>query len=132
MPLCYTNKEHSCEKIDDLLNIPFRKPRIISKYLEDNDDKDKEELASSMDLLKVENEKNESRIPLPFIVPMNLQDTPLELENKENIPPKEYSISLERRPLSGILTPATNVPLEEIESEESDDGDDSENFMVCK
>lgn len=93
------------------------KPRIVSKNYFDEDD-----LAKPMSSLKViPAEQGTSRTPLPFIVPVNLQDTPLEPENKENRPPKDYSTPSERRPLSGILTPATNVPVNEAESDDSDE-----------
>lgn len=61
---------------------------------------------------------------IPFIVPVNLADTPLEPENKENRPPKSYASPVERRPLSGILTPATDVPFRELDSEDSENDDD--------
>lgn len=57
-------------------------------------------------------------------MPVNLADTPLEPENKENCPPKSYATPIERRPLSGILTPATDVPVKELDSEDSEDDED--------
>lgn len=83
-------------------------------------------LARPLSSLKVtvsESTSDVTSTPLPLIVPVNLQDTPLEPENKENRPPKDYSTPSERRPLSGILTPATNVPVNENPSDDSDDED---------
>lgn len=61
---------------------------------------------------------------IPLIVPVNLADTPLQPENKENLPPKSYATPIERRPLSGILTPACNVPVKPIEDEDSEDDEE--------
>lgn len=69
---------------------------------------------------KEEISANTVNTPLPLIIPVNLQDTPLEPEDKENQPPNDYVSPSERRPLSGILTPATNVPVEELQSDDSD------------
>lgn len=101
---------------------PFAQPKTVSKVCDEN------ALAKPMGSLKVcENEGSE---PLPFIVPVNLQDTPLEPENKENYPPKDYLSPCEKRPLTGVLTPAVNVPVRPLDSEDSDDDENDEYFRV--
>lgn len=116
---------------------PSKKSEHLFKlYCDDDDDDDKithktdpfalDCLARPLSSLKVtvsESTGDVTSTPLPLIVPVNLQDTPLEPENKENRPPKDYSTPSERRPLSGILTPATNVSVNENPSDDSDDED---------
>ena len=87
----------------------------------DNDD---DTPASSVKNTEIRTPVQAENYSIPLIVPVNLADTPLEPENKENFPPKSYATPVERRPLSGILTPACNVPVNPIESEDSEDEED--------
>lgn len=107
---------------DLLLELPPVKPKITAPSTRLDED-----LALPMGSLRM-NEADQ-RTPLPLIVPVNLQDTPLEPEDKENRPPKDYSTPSERRPLTGILTPATGVPVKELNS---DDSEDEENWQVSR
>lgn len=107
---------------DNFFDIPFTKPKITAESIGFEDD-----LARPMGSLRMS--EADPQTPLPLIIPVNLQDTPLEPENKENQPPKDYSTPSERRPLTGILTPATGVPVRELNS---DDSDDDENWQVSE
>jgi hypothetical protein len=98
--------------------------KISSKNFRVNAEDEDEELARPMGSLNMSSENrvsvNAASTPLPLIIPVNLYDTPLEPENKENQPPKDYASPNERRPLSGILTPAVNIPVQEHRSDDSD------------
>jgi len=98
--------------------------RTKSKNLFLNVDFENEEPAHSVGSVQMNSKRetptNTVNTPLPLIIPVNLQDTPLEPENKENQPPKDYTPPYERRPLSGILTPATDIPVQEQPSDDSD------------
>lgn len=114
------NERRELRKNGNHFDIPFTRPKITAQSAGLDDD-----LARPMGSLRMS--EAEPHTPLPLIVPVNLQDTPLEPENKENQPPKDYSTPSERRPLTGILTPATGVPVQELNS---DDSDDEDNWQV--
>ncbi|XP_065199620.1 probable inactive serine/threonine-protein kinase bub1 [Planococcus citri] len=87
-------------------------------------DKDDDIPSSSVKSTEVCTPVQSDKYSIPLIVPVNLADTPLQPENKENLPPKSYCTPIERRPLSGILTPACNVSVQPLDDDDSEDDED--------
>lgn len=115
MPLSRTNKD-LCPVFTDENSSEKQKGKTATiNYVANVEDED-EEFAHP---IGPESEVS-TNTPLPLIIPVNLQDTPLEPENKENQPPKDYESPKECRFLSGILTPATNVPVQQHQNDDSD------------
>lgn len=89
--------EKPLKNIDDLLDAPpFSKAKFGFKMVHQDDSN------QQLNSLKKSNENGmtcDTPLSLPLIVPVNLQDTPLEPHNKENRPPKKYFFPEECKPI---------------------------------
>ncbi len=91
------------------------------------------DLTDRMSDLKMKGKNKEQGMLLPLIVPAKLSNSPLkESEDKENQAPKDYFTPPERRPVGGILTPAIDIPVREIDRDDSDEEEnDDVDYLVC-